>query len=790
MSAFEALVRPALVRIAAPGDGYDPHGDRYWGTGFFIAPGWVLTCAHVVAKGGSAVWKGERAVGIVWDGGVTTGEVVLASPRPAEPEQGLDRWDFPDLALVRVPDVQGASCVRLSERRPVIADPLPVALYGWSRVTGRLAIRDAVGQVHGVDGEALLLSGTQPVEGLSGGPVVDLNRAVVIGLNKGRGADEGAAVPITSLRRLHRERGGEVLSEVMRAHDRYHLARFHSLDDEEGDWTRAQLRHRPATAQGLDPGRRIHLYGRLAELQPPTGPGDVLHLVDEARRLTVGHDMRPVLEIAPRTWREGVGLLHELHEPDQESASDLGPNAVFVYAAMVARHVRERHGEDAAVAGLAAWVTATAVETPLRTRKAIAAVLANGRRTGGPSLSHRTGGTPLAPRPAREPGARADVLVEIDPPPYGRKFPWRVKLLFDGHTVTPLYGDDEGVERERLRETLREPLAEALARGDRGEHLAAVEAQLPRELFDEPLDTWRLSPEDELFDERSLPLGHRRIVVIRDRSRAGRAPAPEWRRRWRTAGLGPLRAVPLRADALGAARDVQAAYRIRRESPRGAWVRLSEAADGSVPVYCGPVGSGDGLKAMAAALAAGHPIALWRHGAHEHDRASCAEFHEQAGRLLAEAGRAEGLHGPVVSLRRRVSADEDLYLDVDVDVDTDVGADVGADLDMAMDMGMGMDVGLGADPGRGGPALATDPLTGADPDASLDADPALAPDPGRDGWSGSSGSSGAPEDGGGGPPVRSEHAWAENLAVLFDPPDRPPHEDPLQGPPLLGEEDW
>lgn len=51
MSAFESLVRPALVRIAAPGDGYDPHGDRYWGTGFFIAPGWVLTCAHVVAKG-------------------------------------------------------------------------------------------------------------------------------------------------------------------------------------------------------------------------------------------------------------------------------------------------------------------------------------------------------------------------------------------------------------------------------------------------------------------------------------------------------------------------------------------------------------------------------------------------------------------------------------------------------------------------------------------------------------------------------------------------------------------
>ncbi|MFF3315623.1 trypsin-like peptidase domain-containing protein [Streptomyces sp. NPDC003035] len=735
MSAFESLVRPALVRIAAPGDGYDPHGDRYWGTGFFIAPGWVLTCAHVVAKGGSAVWKGERAVGIVRDGGVTTGEVVLASPRPAVPEQRLTRWDFPDLALVRVPDALDASCVRLSERRPVIAEPVPVALYGWSRQTGRLGIRDAVGEIHGVDGEAFLMRGTQPVEGLSGGPVVDLDRAVVIGLNKGRGADEGAAVPITSLHLLRQARGGDVLTEVMRDHDRHHLARYRSLSGEP-DWTRAQLRHRPPTLLGLDPGRRIHLYGRLAELPPPTGPGDVLHLVDEARRLTVGHDIRPVLEVAPHTWREGVGLLHELHEPNREAASDLGLNAVYVYAAKVVRHVRERHGDSAAVRALSAWLTDAAAETPLAVRQAIAATLAAGRATG------RTTGA----RSARDPGSRADVLVEIDTPRYGRRFPWRVKLLFDGRTITPLHGDDEGVERERLRDTLREPLADALARGDRGEHLAAVEALLPRELFDEPLDTWRLSPDDELFDERSLPLGHRRIVVIRDAGRHARPPAPEWYQRWRTAGLGPLRAVPLRAEALGAGREAHGhAARIRRESPRQTWVRLSEAEDGSVPVYCGPVGSGDGLKAMAAALAAGHPIALWRSGAQDHT--DCAEFHDRADRLLIKAGTAEGLHGPVISLRRRVAADADAeadtYLDAGVDAYTDLAA--GSDPDLGLTLTPYTDDAT--------------PHTGA-------------------------------ESEGVGPPVRSEHAWAAHLAVLFDPPDRPPHEDPLQGPPMLGEEDW
>ncbi|MEU6878058.1 trypsin-like peptidase domain-containing protein [Streptomyces sp. NPDC046712] len=736
MSAFESLVRPALVRIAAPGDGYDPHGDRYWGTGFFIAPGWVLTCAHVVAKGGSAVWRGERAVGIVRDGGVTTGEVVLAKPRPAVPEQELDRYDFPDLALVHVPDALDVSCVRLSERTPVIAEPIPVGLHGWSRETGRLGIREAVGEVHGIDGEALLLRGTQPVEGLSGGPVVDLNRAAVIGLNKGRGATEGAAVPITSLRQLYRARGGSLLSEVIREHDRHHLARFRSLSGEP-DWTRAQLRHRPPTTQGLDPGRRIHLYGRLAELPPPTGPGDVLHLVDEVRELTVGRNVRPLLEVDPHTWREGVGLLQELHEPNQETASDLGLNAVFVYAAAVARHVRERHGDSAAIRSLTAWVTDAAAETPLVIRQTIAGLLRAGR--------------PTRPRSAREPGSRADVLVEIDTPRYGRRFPWRVKLLFDGRTISPLHGDDEGVERERLRDTLREPLADALARGDRGEHLAAVEALLPRELFDEPLDTWRLSPDDELFDERSLPLGQRRIVVIRDAGRHARPPAPEWYKRWRTAGRGPLRAVPLRAEALGPARDVHAA-RIRRESPRQAWVRLSEAADGSVPVYCGPVGSGDGLKAMAAALAAGHPIALWRSGAHDHT--DCAEFHERADRLLAEAGTAGGLHGPVISLRKRVAADAEA--DPDMGADGNMGADPDPYADAEADLSP-----------YGDSDDETDAVTLADavPYSAAESEDA-------------------------GPAARSEHAWAAHLAVLFDPPDRPPHEDPLQGPPMLGEEDW
>lgn len=51
MSAYDEMVRPSLARIGAPGDGYATDRDSYWGSGFFVAPGWLLTCAHVVGKG-------------------------------------------------------------------------------------------------------------------------------------------------------------------------------------------------------------------------------------------------------------------------------------------------------------------------------------------------------------------------------------------------------------------------------------------------------------------------------------------------------------------------------------------------------------------------------------------------------------------------------------------------------------------------------------------------------------------------------------------------------------------
>ncbi|MCX4983420.1 trypsin-like peptidase domain-containing protein [Streptomyces sp. NBC_00572] len=636
MSAFDALVRPALVRIAAPGCGYDPHGDRYWGTGFFIAPGWVLTCAHVVAEGGSAVWRSEPAVGITWEDGKTTrettGTVVLALPRPDRPDDPPDRWAFPDLALVRVPGAQKASCVRLSERPPV--PPTAVGLHGWSRETGELGIRHVHGTLIGSDGKALVTDWVMPVEGCSGGPVVDHQQGAVVGLNKGRGRDGGAVVPVTALRALHDLPGGEAMGEAMRAHDRYHLARYRSLDDRP-DWTRAQ-RLLPG-APGVSPGLRTHLHGHFAELPAPTAPGEIMDLIDQVKAWIRDDELPDALEDDPRTWSEGAGLLRGLRAPRRDGVRDLDLDAVLLYAAHVARHVRGRYGERADTAGLTRWIVDESGDADRHLRREIDRLVGPGRP---------------APLSVREPRARADVLLEIDTPRWDRRYPWRVKLLLDGHTVSPLHFDDRGVERTRLKETLREPLADALRRGDSGPHLAAVEAVLPRELFDEPLDTWRLEPPQGPDDAWATTLGQRRFVVIRDARRHDREPAPEWRERWEAAEQGPLRVAPLRAEVPGAGPDAHTA-RVRRETWAEAYDRLREAEGGTVPVYCGHVGSGDGLMAMNAALAAGHPLALWRTGAHDHT--DCAEFHERADRLLSAALTAWDVRGPLRSLRTRAT---------------------------------------------------------------------------------------------------------------------------------------
>ncbi|MEU6511732.1 trypsin-like peptidase domain-containing protein [Streptomyces sp. NPDC046942] len=756
MSTFAAMVRPSLARIGAPGDGYATDRDPYWGSGFFIAPGWLLTCAHVVGRGGAAVCRGESAMSVTWqersaaDGWADrtgTGTAVLVAPRPDAGEASRDRWPFPDLALVRVTGADDVPCLWLGDRE---AGPrTPVGLYGWSVQTGELGIRHGDGELAGSDAQALLLAGSLPVGGLSGGPVLDLRHGSVIGVIKGRRPEEGVAVPVTALYELlDSPHGGRIVREVLRAHDLHHLRR---LDEATGaaapasfapaasaypDWAsfQAELPGHAPEFTGITAELRTRLHGHLAQLPPPTGAGDVVHLVEDVKEQVRGERLRSLVLRNVRTWREGAGLLYGLRTLEPGGGGTLVDlDAVLLYAAKVTRKIAsERAGEvePGRLGAVADWIAGQAAGHPnWAVGEAIRALLEGdaGGQAGSPPMTPTTPATPVTPTTPATPAtlpippmrttsgasplttapapapvvpaplpapatSRTDVLVKVGAAMYDGRYPWSVQLIYDGQDVTPVAADDRGVRAEELVRVLRDPLTRALSQGDHGEHLAAIEVFLPRKLFDLPVDEWQLLPEqpggterradhadcpdrvdraaheayadyedgdedDDFVDERSIPLGMRRTVVVRDVRRNALPPSPEWRRRWSGVQGGPLAAGTLHGRPPGAGHHGG----VRPGTRLPFYRALTALGDACVPVYCGPVGSGEGLAAMKDALMAGHPVVLWRRD--RHDPEDCGAFHRQAAELLAAARQAGGLHGPLRDLRIRLADPESARAD-------------------------------------------------------------------------------------------------------------------------------
>ncbi|MGW1909190.1 VMAP-C domain-containing protein [Streptomyces sp. NPDC002076] len=688
MSAFAEMVRPSLARIGAPGDGYATDRDPYWGSGFFIAPGWLLTCAHVVGKGGAEVCRGESAMSVTWlertfaDGWTErtgTGTARLLAPRPEAAQAVRDRWSFPDLALVQVSGADDVPCLWLADRE---AGPrTPVGLYGWSVQTGELGIRHGDGELAGADARALLLTGSLPVGGLSGGPVLDLRHGSVIGVIKGRRTEDGVAVPVTALSELLDLRdGGRTVREVLRAHDLHHLRRLEDTSLSSPfpaypDWTsfQAELPGHAPSVTGIGAELRTRLYGHLAHLPPPAGAGEVVHLVEDVKEQVRGERLLSLVLRNARTWREGAGLLSGLRTLQPGGGGTLVDlDAVLLYAAKVARRTAWERADEVDPARLGAftsWIAGQAAgHRHWAVGEAIRALLEGIDSPRGPSAAPCVGeeestGSEAGEWSAVPPDARTDVLVKVGAPMYDGRYPWSVQLIYDGQDVTPVAADDRGVPADELVRALREPLARALSQGDHGEHLAAIEVFLPRRLFDLPVDEWQLLPEppggegpvgdedaeDEFVDERAMPLGMRRTVVVRDVRRTALAPSPEWRRRWNGVRKGPLTGETLHGRPAAEGHPPGA-----RPGGRFAYYgALTGMADGCVPVYCGPVGSGEGLAAMNDALRAGHPVVLWRRDRHDHEE--CGAFHRQAADLLKAARHAGGLHGPMRDLRIRLA---------------------------------------------------------------------------------------------------------------------------------------
>lgn len=153
-----------------------------FGTGFFVTPQHVLTCAHVVA--------GTTEVDLRWRGDRLTGHTVTTIPqRPGMPGEF---YPLPDLAVITT-DARDHPWVALG------GEPAPrarVTARGFSRRTPSsgealdICPLDVAGPVAEVG--CLSVTGGPIPEGMSGGPVVDEATGLVCGLVKASRDPEAA----------------------------------------------------------------------------------------------------------------------------------------------------------------------------------------------------------------------------------------------------------------------------------------------------------------------------------------------------------------------------------------------------------------------------------------------------------------------------------------------------------------------------------------------------------------------------------------------------------------------
>jgi tetratricopeptide (TPR) repeat protein len=173
-------------------------GDDFLGSGFFVAPGQVLTCAHVVAG------CGEKPVTVRWAGAEL--DEIDARSRCLIPRQSGagPTYAFPDLALIAVNAPPGQPYVWLADQEPAVASD--IACFGFSGQTPAAGIApdSALLKVASAGGRQLVRvqQGEIPA-GMSGSLALDLDSQRVCGVVKASrdtaAARGGWIIPISAI---------------------------------------------------------------------------------------------------------------------------------------------------------------------------------------------------------------------------------------------------------------------------------------------------------------------------------------------------------------------------------------------------------------------------------------------------------------------------------------------------------------------------------------------------------------------------------------------------------------
>jgi hypothetical protein len=162
-------LRRHVVRVEFAGTG------AVLGTGFFVAPDWVLTAAHVVCGAVHQV-ELDQVVVVPADASVGGDAVVADVASRSAPPAGAVLWPYPDLALLRLHGTAGwvatHSCVWLDGGQPLGKE---CHAFGFPpREDGVAPVGAPASFVfEGVTGDEFFqLKAGQAAPGLSGGPGV------------------------------------------------------------------------------------------------------------------------------------------------------------------------------------------------------------------------------------------------------------------------------------------------------------------------------------------------------------------------------------------------------------------------------------------------------------------------------------------------------------------------------------------------------------------------------------------------------------------------------------------
>jgi len=184
---LELLVRDCTVQVIGEARG----------TGFFVAPGIVVTCAHVIGNQTRPTVRWER-------NGQQAVEVIASEParviaHAEHPIRNLDGL-YPDIALIEVPGLSGHPCVAVDDEWPQDPDTFYVCGYPREGDAELLTpVRLRYRGMHGTDPAAYLdLAGDTIKPGMSGAAVLNLRTGAVCGMlvatKHPKQADGGLAV--------------------------------------------------------------------------------------------------------------------------------------------------------------------------------------------------------------------------------------------------------------------------------------------------------------------------------------------------------------------------------------------------------------------------------------------------------------------------------------------------------------------------------------------------------------------------------------------------------------------